>query len=204
MSGEIKSRGSGRSRLREYGILVIVAVVVAVGVRTFLLQTFYIPSRSMEQTLLVNDRVLVDKVAYRFRGPGRGEVLVFEPPAEWAVGSLESAFIKRVIGVAGDHMVCCDDRGRITINGQAIDEDYLFPGDRPSETPFDVIVPPGRVFVLGDHRGGSGDSRAHLKFHHGTVPVDRVVGRAFLTFWPPNRVRTLAPPDAFAGLSDPR
>jgi signal peptidase I len=197
---EIKNRTSRRSRWTEYVVLVVVAVLVAVGVRTFLVQTFYIPSESMERTLLVDDHVLVNKVVYAFREPRRGEIVVFEPPGRWAAGPAKEDYIKRVIGVPGDHVVCCDGQGRITVNGVALDENYLFPGDRPSEASFDVTVGPGRVFVLGDHRSDSGDSRAHLDFESGTVPVTRVVGRAFVTFWPLARIRSLSVPVTFAHL----
>jgi signal peptidase I len=197
---EIKSRTSGRSRWAEYLVLVIVAVVVAVGVRSFLLQTFYIPSESMEQTLLVNDHVIVNKGVYSFREPRRGEIVVFVPPSRWAAGPAGEDYIKRVVGVPGDHVVCCDGQDRITVNGVALREDYLFPGDKPSEASFDVTVGPGRIFVLGDHRSDSGDSRAHLDLDSGTVPVNRVVGRAFATFWPLTRIRSLSVPATFAAV----
>jgi signal peptidase I len=189
-----------RSRWTEYLVLVIVAVVVAVGVRSFLVQTFYIPSESMEQTLLVNDYVLVNKGVYAFREPHRGEIVVFEPPGRWAAGPAKEDYIKRVVGVPGDHVVCCDGQDRITVNGMPLDEDYLFPGDKPSEARFDVTVGRGRIFVLGDHRSDSGDSRAHLDLDSGTVPVDRVVGRAFATFWPLARIRSLSVPGTFAAI----
>ncbi len=167
-----------------------------------MVQTFYIPSGSMEQTLLVDDQVIVNKSVYRFRDPARGEIVVFRPPAEWAAGAGED-YIKRIIGVAGDRVACCDDRRRVTVNGTALDEDYLFPGDAPSTTPFDVTVPAGRLFVMGDHRSGSADSRAHLNAANGTVPVDAVVGRAFVTSWPLSRWRSLGVPATFAAVPDP-
>lgn len=204
MSGEIKSRRSSRSRWIEYTITIVVAVLVAVGVRTFLVQSFYIPSESMEQTLLVDDQVLVNKVIYRLRDPGRGEVVVFKPPAEWAVETGKDDYIKRIVGIGGDRVICCDDKQRITVNGKPLDEDYLFPGNQPSETPFDVIVPPGRVFVLGDHRNESADSRFHQDFERGTVPVDRIVGRAFVSFWPVARAKVLSPPETYTGIPAPR
>jgi signal peptidase I len=193
-----------RSFWVELAILGIVAVLVAVTVRTFLVQTFYIPSQSMEQTLLKDDKVLVNKVVYRMRDPQRGEVVVFRPPSSWGAAPGEDDYIKRIIAVGGDRVVCCDARRRITVNGGALDEDYLFPGDAPSKIPFDVTVPQGRIFVMGDHRGDSADSRFHLTADRGTVPLDRVVGRAFALFWPLSRARTFAVPDAFAGIPDAR
>jgi signal peptidase I len=198
--GETKSRKSGRSFWIELPILVVVAVLVAVVVRTFLVQTFYIPSESMEQTLLINDRVLVNKVVYDLRDPERGEVIVFEPPSGWGAGPNKDDYIKRVVGVGGDQVKCCDDLKRITVNGTPIDEDYLFPGDKPADTPFDVTVPKGRLFVMGDHRTASADSRVHLDLDDGTIPVDRVVGRAFVIFWPMDRARNLSIPATFDGI----
>lgn len=194
---------SQRSFWVELPILVLVAVVVAFVVRTFLVQTFWIPSESMQNTLLVNDRVLVNKLIYDFREPHRGEVVVFEPPTEWNVGTGKDDYIKRVIGIAGDRVVCCDSQGRITINGKPLSEDYLYPGDAPSEQPFDITVPPGRIFVMGDHRSASADSRVHLEFNDGTVPVGRVVGRAFVVFWPLDRLASLSVPDTFDQIPEP-
>jgi signal peptidase I len=194
---------TGRARWIEFLILIVVAVVVAATVRTFLLQTFYIPSSSMERTLLLDDKVLVNKTAYWFQPPGRGEVVVFEPPPAWSAAPGQD-YIKRVIGVAGDRVVCCDKDRRITVNGQALDEDYLYPGDAPSDKSFDVTVGASSVFVLGDHRSASGDSREHLDAASGTVPEDRLVGRAFVLFWPAARARTLAVPATFADVPAPR
>jgi signal peptidase I len=201
--GEMKSRKAKRSFWVELPILVLVAVVVAVVVRTFLIQTFYIPSESMERTLLINDRVLVNKVVYDLRDPKRGEIVVFEPPANWAAGPGKDDYIKRVIGVAGDHVICCDSGGRLSINGKALDEPYIFDGNKPSDQPFDVTVPKGRIFVMGDHRAASADSRVHLDFDSGTIPLERVVGRAFVVFWPVNRAGTLSPPATFDDVPSP-
>jgi signal peptidase I len=202
--GETKNRKSKRSFWVELPVLVLVAVLVAVVVRTFLVQTFYIPSESMENTLLINDRVLVNKVVYDLRDPARGEVVVFEPPSNWDAGPGKDDYIKRVIGIGGDHVICCDPDGHVTVNGHALQEDYLYPGDKPGETPFDVAVPKGRLFVMGDHRGASADSRVHLEFENGTIPVSRVVGRAFVIFWPVGRARTLPVPSTFSDVPDPR
>jgi signal peptidase I len=191
-----------RSFWRELPILVIVAVLVAVLVRTFVVQTFWIPTESMEPTLLVNDRVLVNKLLYDVRDPRRGEIVVFVAPQTWRTDPNEKDFIKRVIGVAGDQLICCDARGRVTVNGRALDEPYVkgeFHG-----SPFDVVVPPGRLFVMGDNRAISGDSTKHLDDNHGTIRADSVVGRAFLIFWPFDRVRILSVPATFAQVPAPR
>jgi signal peptidase I len=186
-----------RSFWRELPVLVIVAVIVAVLVRTFVVQTFWIPSGSMERTLLVNDRVLVNKLVYDVRDPHRGEIVVFAAPSSWRTDPNETDFIKRVIGTGGDHVVCCDSHGRVTVNSYPLVEPYVYPGNAYG-TPFDVMVPKGRMFVMGDHREISGDSTKHLDDNSGTVPVASVVGRAFVIFWPLSRVGTLPVPDTFS------
>jgi signal peptidase I len=199
---------------RELPILLGVAIVVAILVRAFVLQTFFIPSESMENTLLINDRVLVNKLVYDFRDPHRGEVIVFTSPEDWRTNPDEKDFIKRVIGTPGDHVVCCDQLGRITVNGKALDEtSYLYRGpdgkqDPPSQSVFDITVPPGRLWVMGDHRSRSGDSREQYMNHNrnimeATIPIDSVIGRAFVLFWPVDRIDWLTVPDTFDGIPDP-
>ena len=192
---------------RELPILLGVAILVAILVRAFVVQTFYIPSESMEPTLLVNDRVLVNKLVYDFRDPRRGEVVVFKAPMEWRSDPSEEDFIKRVIGVGGDRVVCCDLQGRITVNGVALLEAYVYPGDlgttgAPSEEAFEIVVPAGRLWVMGDHRSHSGDSREQYSRHgdvvRATIANDDVVGRAFVLFWPLGRAGWLSPPETFA------
>jgi signal peptidase I len=198
---------------RELPILLGVAVIVALLVRAFVLQTFFIPSESMENTLVIDDRVLVNKLVYDFRDPRRGEVIVFTSPVEWRTDSNEKDFIKRVIGVPGDHVVCCDSRGRLTVNGKALDEPYLYrdPAGRPdpaSEHTFDIVVPPDRLWLMGDHRARSGDSSAEYSQHNqdlieATIPIDSVIGRAFVLFWPVGRWDWLNVPDTFDDIPDP-
>jgi signal peptidase I len=191
-----------RSFWRELPILVLVAVVVAVLVRTFVVQTFWIPSGSMEPTLRVGDRVLVNKLVYDIRDPHRGEIVVFEAPDTWRTNPNEKDFIKRVIGTPGDHVMCCDAKGRVTVNGHPLAEPYVFTGNSHG-APFDVVVPKGRLFVMGDHREISGDSTKHLEENAGTIPVASVVGRAFLIFWPVDRVRVLSVPGTFDRVPAP-
>jgi signal peptidase I len=197
---------------KELAILVTVALVVAFVVRTFLIGTFYIPSGSMEHTLNINDRVLVNKLVYDFRDPHRGEIVVFEAPQSWRTFPTDDDFIKRVIGTPGDNVVCCDDQGRITVNGQALDESYLYRGadgvaDRPSEDDFNIVVPEGRLWVMGDHRSQSSDSRENYvgtgDVMRATIPIDALVGRAFVLFWPPSRFSWLTVPDTFDNVPPP-
>jgi signal peptidase I len=213
------------SFLRELPFLILIALVLALLIKTFLVQAFYIPSGSMENTLHIGDRVLVNKLIYRIRDVHRGEIIVFRGPTSWQdnpefttsepsnpisrffhdIGSAlgvaapsSKDFIKRVIGVAGDHVVCCDPQGRITVNGHPLTEPYLYPGAKPSETPFDVTVPKGRLWVMGDHRNMSADSRAHISDgNDGTIPTGNVIGRAFIRVWPPSDWGTLGVPSTF-------
>jgi signal peptidase I, bacterial type len=193
----------------------------------FVLQPFLIPSGSMEPTLRVGDRVLVNKLAYRFgSGPQRGDVVVFdgtgsfvpEPPERNPVTALlhgaaaslglaepaETDFVKRVVGVGGDRVVCCDKRGRLEVNGVAVDEGYLHPGDKPSAVPFDIVVPDGRLWMMGDHRARSRDSRDHLgQPGGGMVPVGMVIGRADWLGWPLGRLGTVPGTGAFDAVRQP-
>ena len=202
--------------VREVGLTVVVALVIAVLVKTFLVQPFFIPSESMESTLLVGDRVLVSKLE---PGPGaleRGDVVVFVDPGGWLpattdepsvvvqaltfVGLLPANsgehLIKRVIGLPGDTVSCCDDEGRLLVNDVPVDEPYLFAGDVPSTIEFSVEVPEGRLWVQGDHRSVSEDSRYQLgQPGAGMVPLDNVVGRAVLVMWPFDRFGTLPTPE---------
>ncbi|MFE9205831.1 signal peptidase I [Micromonospora sp. NPDC007230] len=196
---------------KELPILLGVAILVAVLVRAFVLQTFFIPSPSMENTLKIDDRVLVNKLVYDFRSPHRGEVIVFKAPTDWSGNPEGEDFIKRVIGVGGDHVVCCDRTGgteRLVINGKPLDEPYLFPGNKPADQDFDITVPDGRLWVMGDHRQASGDSLEHWQqsgedINEATIPEDRVVGRAFTIFWPVGRATWLTVPKQFDGIPNP-
>lgn len=208
-----------------------VAVLIALVLKTFLVQAFVIPSGSMEQTIRVGDRVLVDRLTPWFGArPHRGDVVVFKDPGGWlgadgashrpdagalravkkgltAIGLLpsdnEHDLIKRVIAVGGDHVACCDSRGRVGVNGTPVDEPYVHPGNKPSAVPFEVRVPTGRLFVMGDHRANSGDSRFHRDSRfHGTVSEESVVGRAVVIAWPLGHWATLGQRAAFAHVAD--
>ncbi len=211
-----------KSYLRELPGIVITALVISVLIKTFLVQAFYIPSGSMENTLLVDDRVLVNKLTDKSDEVHRGDVVVFRDPGGWlngpsattgsgpvswlrdalvfvglapAVG--EEDLIKRVIGVGGDKVACCD-QSRVTVNGVPLDEPYLFPDDDPSLEEFAVTVPKGELWVMGDHRSVSEDSRAHRNQPgKGFVPIDDVVGRAFTIVWPLDRTQLLRRPATF-------
>jgi signal peptidase I len=228
-AGAEGSKQRKRGFWRELPFLILIALVLALLIKTFLVQAFFIPSGSMERTLhgcpgCRGDRVLVNKLVYRFREPHRGEIVVFRGPPSWQdtpdspattpgnpvarffhdVGSAlgvaapsSKDFIKRVIGVGGDHVVCCDSEGRITVNGHPLDEPYLYPGAKPSEQPFDVTVPPHRLWVMGDHRNESADSRSHEADHSGTIATSDVIGRAFVKVWPPSRWGILGVPKTF-------
>ncbi|MGC4814244.1 signal peptidase I [Micromonospora sp. DT228] len=197
---------------KELPILLGVAILVAVLVRAFVLQTFFIPSPSMENTLKIDDRVLVNKLVYDFRSPHRGEVIVFKAPIEWSGNPDGEDFIKRVIGIPGDHVVCCDPQERLMINGKSLDEPYIFSldgvRDKAADQEFDITVPKGRLWVMGDHRSASGDSLEHWQqsgqnITEATIREDDVVGRAFTVFWPVNRATWLTVPDGFDGIPKP-
>ena len=226
-----KAPRSGFARvIREFAIIIVGALIATTLLRMFLLQVFVIPSGSMEQTLLPQDRVLVQKVIpYR-----RGDVVVFTDDNEWmgyasqeALPPAEEALvfvglmpdprshnlIKRLIGMPGDHVVCCDAQGRVSVNGRALDEgSYLYRDEdgkpiQPSEYTFDVVVPADRVFLLGDHRNDSADSRCHLKEEADGVQgapafvrTSSVVGTAAAIVLPFDRIRGLSRPATFENV----
>jgi signal peptidase I len=203
-----QTKSSKGSFWRELPILLGVAIIVAFLVRQFVVQTFFIPSGSMEHTLDLDDRVLVNKLVYDFRTPERGEIIVFVSPESWRNTPEHEDYIKRVIGVPGDRVVCCDPQGRIQVNGHPLDEPYVYPGNKMAPEEFDVTIPEGRLWVMGDHREASGDSLANYNNHgqnieEATIPVDSVIGRAFVLFWPFSRTTWLTVPDTFAGVPEP-
>ena len=175
----------------------LVCLLFLLILSTFVMQPFQIPSSSMEQGLRIGDRVLVNKLAYRFGSePQRGDVVVFDGTGYFG----NADYVKRVVGVGGDHVVCCDKEGRLEVNGRSVDEStFLYPGDSPSDASFDVVVPDGTLFVLGDHRSDSRDSRDHLGSPGGgMIPVDDVIGRADWIAWPTDHWKRLERPGAYA------
>ncbi len=211
-SRDAERRGAAKqtSLVRELLLIVGVALVLSILVRTFLAQAFYVPSSSMENTLLVQDRILVSKLTTQIGGVHRGEIVVFTDPGGWlpatepvggVAGTVRDALmwigllpsdtgedlVKRVIGVGGDHIVCCDSHNRIVLNGVSLVEPYLKPGDGTAQVRFDITVPANRFFVMGDNRGDSSDSRFHLDVASGTVPQANIVGRVVAVIWPMSR-----------------
>lgn len=227
MSDSGSRRKSGvLSFLRDLIIIVLVAFLISFLLKTFLVRSFYIPSVSMEQTLRVNDRILVNQLVPNVMDVERGDIVVFKDPGGWmdngeaepptgfaavlqAVGlaadTSNNYVVKRVIGVGGDHVVCCDGEGRITVNGVPLEEPYIVIPEGESAASgmeFDVAVPDGSVWVMGDNRYRSKDSRYNQdQPGEGFVSEEAIVGRAFVINWPFEHFRWLSRPDStFTGV----
>lgn len=211
------------SLFRELPILVLVALAVSLVIKSFLVQFFYIPSGSMENTLQVNDRVAVNKLPFIGDSIKRGDVVVFRDPDNWlpepyitdqnkiltkvkdafvAVGVLPNPakqyLVKRVIGVAGDKVECCSKNKKLMINGIEIDEPYIFAGNTASDTKFNITVAQGKVWVMGDHRAASADSRFHQEdINQGMVPTSKITGRVLGIIWP---IKNLGFVNSFSSL----
>lgn len=216
-------RGGVIGFLRDLVVILLIAFVASFLLKTFLVRSFYIPSVSMEDTLKVNDRILVNQLVPNVSDVKRGDIVVFKDPGGWLQGIAEpptgvdavlqtlglaadtsnNYVVKRVIGVGGDTVACCDAEGRLTVNGVSLDEPYI--GDRaPSEIDFDVKVPEGSVWVMGDNRDHSKDSRYNQdQPGGGFVPEDEIVGRAFVINWPLQHFKVLSRPDStFVGVDE--
>jgi signal peptidase I len=219
--------GKKGSLLRELPVLLLIAFVLALVVKTFFVQAFFIPSGSMEQTLhgcpgCTGDRVLVNKVPYWFGEPEPGDVVVFKgpdtwtpevevaEPENWFTGSMlwlgrtvgvappsEDDFVKRVVAVGGQTVECCDVEGRVTVDGEPLEEPYIFENTPIEQRAFaPVTVPEGRLWVMGDHRSASSDSKAHVADRYsGTIGVDDVIGKAAVIVWPVSRFGLVGAPD---------
>jgi signal peptidase I len=222
-----------KSAWRELPVLVVVALVIALVIKTFVIQPFFIPSSSMEDTLMIGDKVLVNKLIYHFRSIQPGDIIVFNGDGSWdpnpapanpgsnifarayddtlrplfhAVTGFfgtpvgQTDYIKRVIGVPGDRVECCNAQGLVTVNGVPLHEQsYLYPGAAPSQIKFNIVVPPGRLWVMGDNRQISDDSRMRMSDPGGgTIPESKVIGRAFVIVWPPSHWRFLPIPSTFS------
>ncbi|MFS0702112.1 signal peptidase I [Cellulomonas sp. 179-A 4D5 NHS] len=228
--GRKPARSSGLAWLRESVIILVSALLLSLVVKTFLVQAFFIPSESMHETLIEGDRVLVSKLRPGPFDLRRGDIVVFKDPGGWLSGAttpqptearrvLNEALtfvgllpqdagehlIKRIIGLPGDHVACEGDGAPVTVNGVPLDEPYLAPGAVPSISAFDITVPEGTLWLMGDNRGASADSRANMGSPGGPyMPVENVVGTAFVTVWPFDRAGTLTnPSDTFADVPDP-
>ena len=216
------SRKTKRKRpfWRDLVVIVIAALALTILLKAFVVQVFSIPSGSMENTLLPGDRILVSKIVYRFRPIERGDIVVFSGAGSWdpatpppsnefvrlwddvtnlvGISAPGTDYVKRVIGLPGDHVACCTN-GKVTVNGVPLDEtSYIYPGDAPSAVRFNEVVPAGRLWVMGDNRADSDDSRYRSTApFDGTIPESAVVGRAFVIIWPLSRIGDLPIPNTF-------
>jgi signal peptidase I len=210
---------------QETILLLALALLLAIIIKSLFVQAFYIPSPSMEPQFVKNDRILVQKVSYWGGGsPQRGDIVVFKDPGGWLDESETSTahspvtkvmekiglyptgghLVKRVIGVGGDRVVCCDSKGRVTVNGHPLNEkSYLPKGTAPSQMKFDVKVPQDHLWLMGDNRGFSFDSRGHMgNPGGGFVDQDLVVGKVFALIWPWSRAEIIHRPATFEGIPD--
>lgn len=224
------SRGGFWHGVREVAVIAATALLISFLIKTFLMQAFWIPSGSMENTLVYGDRVMVSKIQAGPMSVERGDVVVFEDPGGWlpavqgpdrgpfmdavfsglefvgvAPSSQGNHLIKRIVGMPGDTVVCCDDDGRLSVNGQPLDESsYLYPGDDPSQVPFEISVPEDHVWLLGDHRSNSRDSRANDDGtgSAGAVPTDNIVGKAFVLIYPFSNFTWFTAPDTYDSVPE--
>lgn len=221
----LQKKPSGFSWLKECAIIVVGALVLSTVIRAFIFQMFWIPSPSMRSTLVENDRIVVSRIS-AFRGDlERGDVIVFNDAKGWlpraesegagrilrSVGEFigilpangEQTLVKRVIGVGGDRVQCCTANGALTVNGQEITEPYIPAGEPASRMEFDVTVPEGSVWVMGDNRPNSADSRFHMDpLENAFIDTDEIVGRATMVLWPLGHWSWLGDRDVFSAVKD--
>jgi signal peptidase I len=214
--------------IKEVATVVAIAVVLSFLIKTFLFRAFYIPSESMVSTLDVNDRIFVNLLVPEPFALERGDVVVFKDTKGWLVPTPDKAdgpftwvqdgltfvgllpdnseqhLVKRVIGLPGDHVVCCDAGGKLTINGKDVEETYVNPAEVPDIRNFDVVVPDGKIWVMGDNRNHSADSRAHQDSNGGFIDMPDIEGKAAVIAWPLNRLTGLGNyPDVFQNVPAP-
>jgi signal peptidase I len=218
-------RARATERKSRWWPYVVLGVVLVILLRAFVVQSFSVPSGSMEPTIEPGDRILANRLVRR-DDVHRGDIVVFdgteafpvsgsEPPSGAIATGLRALaglltvdtgtdYVKRVIGLPGDRVTCCDAQGRVQVNGVGVDEPYLMPGVAPSDLTFDVVVPEGHLWVMGDHRSASGDSRSYLgRPGGGMVPGDAVIGQATVRYWPPGRLGSLGGPGPLSTVPSP-
>lgn len=227
------SRGLSRPRpvlgwLREIGTVLLIAVVLSFLIKTFLFRAFFIPSPSMVNTLEVDDRIFVNLLVPQPFDLARGDVVVFRDSKGWlepepdqpspgvsgAIGETlafiglvpdtsEQHLVKRIIGLPGDHVFCCTKADVLAVNGTELGETYINPAELPVAQPFDVVVPAGKIWVMGDNRNHSADSRAHLDIDGGFIDIEDVTGKAAVIAFPLDRMKLLDNfPDVFKNVAD--
>lgn len=208
--------------VKEVVIVLSIALILSSLVRAFFFQAFYVPSASMEETLQLQDRIIASKISKLYSPVDRGDIVVFRDPGGWLpdiegssnpvvralifVGLLPSDegkdLVKRVIAKGNDDVICCDEAGRITVNNIPLEESYLKPGVSTDQVNFQITVPEGRFFVMGDNRPNSRDSRYHLETAYGTIPESHIVGKVNFRIWPFDRFARLDTPEIFDAIPD--
>lgn len=208
---------------QETLLLLVLALVTSIVVKAFFVQMFFVPSASMRPELIEDDRILVEKMSTWDGEVDRGDVVVFKDPGGWLGATPEPTgpqkllslvglypdgghLVKRVVATGGDRVVCCDADGAITVNGEPLEEgDYLRDGVEPSQKKFQVVVPDDAIWVMGDNRSNSQDSRFHMTDPgKGSVPLENVVGKVWAIVWPSSRFEVLDTPQTYQAVPDPQ